>query len=47
MEVIDVEYFPNLVDPGSNKARSEFHSNISDDNEQCEYDSHDHMFHLL
>ena len=47
MEVIDVGYFPNSVHPGSNLEQSEFHSYISDDNEQDTCDSHDHMFHIL
>ena len=32
MEGIEVEYFPDSFDPGSNEAKSEFHSYISDNN---------------
>ena len=46
MEVVAVEYFPNSVDPGSNE-KSEFHSYISDENEQDECDLHARMFCLL
>ena len=34
MEGIDVEDFPNSIDPDRNNIKSEFHSYISDDNEQ-------------
>ena len=47
MEGIAIEYFPNSIDPGSNEKKYEFHSYISDNNEQDACDSHDHMFHLL
>ena len=47
MEGIAVEYLPNSIDTGNNEYRSEFHSYISDDNEQYEFDSHAHMFHIL
>ena len=46
MEGISVEYFTNSIDPGSNE-NYEFHSYISDDNEQDSCDSHAHMFHLI
>ena len=47
MEGIAVEYFPTSADIGNYGERSEVHSYISDDNEQDEFDSHDHMVHLL
>ena len=47
MEGIVVEYFPNPVDPGINKTKSEFHSYKSDDNEQYACDSHAYMFYLF
>ena len=47
MEGIAVEYFTNSVDPGSNETKPEFHSYISDENEQDACDSHYHMVHLL
>ena len=47
MEVIDVGYFPNLVHPGSNLEQSEFHSYISDDNEQYACDSYANIIHIL
>ena len=46
MEGIDVEYFPNSIYPGINE-KSEFHSYISDYNEQYSCDSHAYMFHLF
>ena len=47
MEGIDVEYFPNLIDPDNSVGKSEFHSYIIDDNEQYACNSHAHMFHPL
>ena len=47
MEGIAVEYFPSSFDPSNNKEKSEFHSYISDNNEQYACDSHAHIFHLL
>ena len=47
MEGISVEYFPNLVYPGSNETRSEFHSYISDENEKDAFGSHFHIIHLF
>ena len=38
MEGIAVEYFPNSVDNGNNKEKSEFRSDITDDNEQDKCD---------
>ena len=46
MEGIDVGYFPSSIDPGNNEEKYEFHSYISDDNEQDACDSYAHMFHL-
>ena len=46
MEVIDVEYFTIPIDTGSNEVKSEFHSYISDYNEQDACDSHDNMVNL-
>ena len=45
MEVTAIEYFPSLFDPGNNEEKYEFHSYISDENEQYACDSHAHMFH--
>ena len=47
MEGIAVEYFPTSVDIGNNGEQSEFHSYISDENEQDARDSHSHMVHLF
>ena len=47
MKGIAVEYFPRKFDPGSNEQKSEFHSYISDENEQYAFDSHAQMVHLL
>ena len=47
MEGISVEYFPTSIDNGNNEENSEFHSYISDENEQYTYDSHAHTVHLL
>ena len=47
MEGIDVEYFPNSVDNENNEEKYEFHSYISDDNEQDACESHAHMVNLL
>ena len=47
MEGIAVEDFTNLVDPGCNETKPEFHLYISDDNEQNAFDSYDHLFHPL
>ena len=47
MEGIAIESFPSSIDPGINKGRYEFHSYMSDDNEQDSCDSHAHMIHLL
>ena len=47
MEGIAVQYSPSSIDTGSNKVKSEFHSFMSDKNEQDACDSHAHMFHLL
>ena len=44
MEGIAVEYSPNSVDPGTNETKTEFHSYISDENEQDSCDSHAHKF---
>ena len=46
MEGIFVEYFPTSIDTSNNEEKSEFHSYISDDNEQDACDSYAHMFHL-
>ena len=46
MEGISVEYFTNSINPVSNDTKSEFHSYISDDNDQDACDSHDHMFNI-
>ena len=37
----------NSIDPGSNKAKSEFHSYISDGNEKNACGSYAHMFHFF
>ena len=47
MEGIAVECFPTSVDIGNNEEKSEFHSYISDDNEQDACDSYAHIVHLL
>ena len=47
MEGISVEYFPTSIDNGNNEENSEFHSYISDENEQYTYYSHAHTVHLL
>ena len=47
MEGSAVEYFPTSVDIGNNEEKYEFHSYISDENEQDACDSHYHMVHLL
>ena len=47
MESIAVEYLPTSIDTGNNEETSEFHSYISDDNEQNACDSHAHMVHIL
>ena len=47
MEGIAVEYFLISMDLGNNEEKHEFHSYISNDNEQDTCDSHDHMFYLL
>ena len=46
MEGIDDEYFPTSVDIGNNEEKYEFHSYISDHNEQDACDSHSHMVHI-
>ena len=46
MEVIAVEYLPSSFDTVKNKEKSEFHSYISDDNEQDACDSHAHLVHI-
>ena len=46
MEVIAVEYFPSSFDLGTNEENYEFHSYISDENEQDAFDEYAHMFHL-
>ena len=47
MEGIAAEYSPNSVDNGNNEEKYEFHSYISDDNEQDACDSHAHMINRL
>ena len=47
MDGISIEYFTSSFDPGNNEEKSEFHSYISDNNEQDACDSYAHMFHLL
>ena len=47
MEGFFFEYFSDSIDPVSNEKKSEFHSYISDYNEQDAYDSHTHVFHIL
>ena len=47
MEVIFVEYFPNSVDTGINENIFEFHSYISDENEQNSCYSHARMFRIF
>ena len=47
MEGIAVEYFPTSLDIGNNGEKYEFHSYISDENEQDARDLHSHMVHLL
>ena len=47
MELIHVEHFPSSFDTGDNEEIYEFHSYISDANEQDECDSHAYMFNLL
>ena len=47
MEGISVEYFTSSIDTGNNEEKYEFHSYISEDNEQYACDSHAYMFHLL
>ena len=47
MEGISVEYFPTYIGTGNNEEKSEFHSFISDNNEQYACDSHAHMLHPL
>ena len=47
MEGIDVEYFQNSIDIGNNEEKYEFHSYISDENEQDACDSHARMVYLL
>ena len=46
MEGSAVEYFPIWIDPGNNEEKYEFHSYISDKNEQDACDSHARTFHL-
>ena len=41
MEGIAVEYFPTSIDTGKNEEKSEFHSYISDKNENM------HVIHML
>ena len=47
MEVIVVEYFPISIDTGNNEEKYEFHSYISDDNEQDACDSYSYMVHIF
>ena len=47
MECIAVEYFPISIYPDNNKGKYEFHSNISDENEQDGCDSHAYLFRLF
>ena len=47
MEGIAVEYFPTFIDTGKKEENYEFHSYISDNNEQAACDSHAHTVHLL
>ena len=47
MEGIAVEYYPTSIGTGNNEETSEFHSYISDDNEQDSCDSRVHMVHIL
>ena len=47
MEGIAVDFFPNSIDPGSNEKKSEFHSHVSDDNDQYPCDSHAYIFHTF
>ena len=47
MEGIAVGYFPSFIDTGNNEEKSEFHSYISDDNEQDAWYSPAYMVHLL
>ena len=47
MEGIAVDYFSSSFDPGNNKDKSEFHSYISDNNEQDACDPHAYMVYLL
>ena len=47
MEGIAIEYFPTFVDNGKNEEKSEFHSYISDENEQDACNSHAHMVHIF
>ena len=47
MKGIFVEYFPTSVYYGNNKENFEFHSYISDDNEQDACNLHAHMAHLF
>ena len=47
MEGIAVEYFPTYIDIGNNEEKSEFHSYISDENEQDAFDSQADKVHLF
>ena len=47
MKVIAIEYFPTSIDIGKNEEKYEFHSYISDYNEQDARDSHAHMVHIF
>ena len=46
MEGIAVEHFPTYINTGKSEEKSEFHSYISDKNEQDVCDLHAHMVHL-
>ena len=47
MECNTVENFTDSIGTGDKEEKYEFYSYISDNSEQYERDSHDHMFHIL
>ena len=47
MEGIAVQYLPISIDPSNNKEKPEFHSYISNENEQDACNSHANIFHIL
>ena len=47
IEVINFEYFPNILNISRNKLKSEFHSYISGDNKQDYCEPHANIVHLF